>query len=726
MSGRNHRLVWDEKWGVPYIYADDMEGLAYGLAQAQMRNHRDKILVLYAQARGRSAEYFGEKSGPGPNHLTKSPEGINFLMSDCFVRTMGLPQLGRRWYAIQEDEARRCADAFAQGLNDFARDNPALLSAEARRVLPVSGEDVLLYWAYIFLGLHFGPRRKVVEAWLKGSETELTAPGQDFKSAGSNGWVIGPPKSASGNPMLLANPHSQWDVDSITLMEAQVAKPLTAKTLGDMDFMFHGACLLGLPFLALGCNQHLGWTFTMNPHAAMTLFAVPMLGEEHYLFDGQKQAFEIEQQKLKIRRADGQMDEVPLVIRRSPRHDGAPVLLVKEQTALVAQAPALDRGHGPQQYLDMMRADSLDRFRAAIKRMQLPNFNLLYAGRDRDTRTGHIFYFFNTHTPRRPFGDYAYWWKVVPGHTSATLSSGILDFDELPQVIDPPTGWLQNCNDPPWTCTWPGHLKPESYPAYLTPVFMHLRAQLSARLLLEKETLSLEEMITQKHSTRNEMAGRVMEDLLAAARRYGAPEAQQAAAVLAAWDRRAEADSRGAVLFLYWLLAMNTDDHLATGLFATEWSVSRTAPAMEWRESLRHPTGLKNPVRAAAALDLAARRVVEDFGSLDIPWGQAIKPRVGEYEISANGGPGDPMGYFRAIPLPIPLRPNIYGGVLPAQRIENEGGENFIMAVEFTPDGPRGRVVLTYGNASYPGSPHAGDQLKFLENKTMRELRFEP
>ncbi|MGI9189983.1 MAG: penicillin acylase family protein, partial [Longimicrobiaceae bacterium] len=47
-------------------------------------------------------------------------------------------------------------------------------------------------------------------------------------------------------------------------------------------------------------------------------------------------------------------------------------------------------------------------------------------------------------------------------------------------------------------------------------------------------------------------------------------------------------------------------------------------------------------------------------------------------------------------------------------------GDSYVALVEFTPEGPRARVLLGYGNASQPGSPHLNDQLPLLSAKRMR------
>ena len=43
-----------------------------------------------------------------------------------------------------------------------------------------------------------------------------------------------------------------------------------------------------------------------------------------------------------------------------------------------------------------------------------------------------------------------------------------------------------------------------------------------------------------------------------------------------------------------------------------------------------------------------------------------------------------------------------------------------MQVVEFAAAGARAQVLLTYGNASRPGSPHISDQLPLFERKVLR------
>ena len=87
--------------------------------------------------------------------------------------------------------------------------------------------------------------------------------------------------------------------------------------------------------------------------------------------------------------------------------------------------------------------------------------------------------------------------------------------------------------------------------SYMAPRRMSFRTQRSARMLGEDDSISLDEMIEYKHSTRMELADLILDDLIPAAPRRGGL-ARRAAAVLDSWDREADADSGGAVRFQAW------------------------------------------------------------------------------------------------------------------------------------------------------------------------------
>jgi len=327
-------------------------------------------------------------------------------------------------------------------------------------------------------------------------------------------------------------------------------------------------------------------------------------------------------------------------------------------------------------------------------------FTVSYADRE-----GRILYLFNGQVPERPSGGFGRWQREAAGDTPANLREGILAYEELPRLVDPAGGFVQNSNSPPWWASVPRTLEPDSFPAHLAPPGpLNLREERGLEMLLADETIAFDELVRLRHSSRMLMADRLLDELLPAARASADSLAREAARVLEAWDRAADADSRGAVLFQAWAAALC--DGGAGGTrenpcgYGTRWSPDRP---------LATPDGLADPEAAAALLGRVAATVSDRHGALDVAWGDVM--RLGP-EIPGNGAPGA-LGSFHVVE---------YGPAGEDGRRRAAHGDTWVAALEFTPDGPRGRILLSYGNASQPGSPHDGDQLELLSREEMRPL----
>ncbi|HEU4455648.1 MAG TPA: penicillin acylase family protein [Longimicrobium sp.] len=641
-------VLWD-RWGVPHVYARDDRALFRAFGWAQMRAHGDLILQLYGESRGRAAEYWGEEE----------------LALDRWVRTVGIPERAKEWYAAQTPDFRANLDAFAEGMNAWAAANPDSITPEVRVVLPVTPVDVLAHVQRV-VWFEFLTSRAAVA----GEARRLTP--------GSNGWAV----ARGGRPgrqgaLLLANPHLPWS-GLHRMFEAQLTAP-------GVDV--YGAALVGFPVLGFAFNERLGWTHTVNTLDGADLFALE-LAEGGYRWDGAVRAFETARQVVRVRRADGTLRDDTLTVRRSVH---GPVVAEAGGRALALRVAALDRPGLVAQYWEMGRARSLGEFETALRRMQVPLFTVVYADRE-----GHVLSVFNGSVPRRPRGDFAYWSGTVRGDSSATLWSGTLGYDSLPRVLDPPSGWVQNANESPWTATLPLALDPSAFPAYLAPPpGMSLRAQRSARMLSEGAPRGLDDLARAAQSTRVELADRVLDELLAAARAHGGEGARRAAEVLARWDRTTDAASRGAVLFAAWGRALGGSP------FARGWSAE--AP-------LATPSGLRDARAAAVALDSAAARVERAHGALDVPWGDVHRVRVDSLDFPASGGPGA-LGVFRVLEF------------APAEggRQRAVFGDSWMAAVELGPT-VRARAILPYGNWSRPRTAHRGDQLRLFAAGEMRPV----
>lgn len=638
-------ILWDT-WGVPHIFAQDAKSMFYAFGWAQMECHGDAILQLYGVSRGRAAEYWNER----------------YLNSDRYIHSLGVPKRSRDWYQLQSPVFREYLDAFAEGMNAFANSHKDEISDGAKMVLPITSEDILSHLQRVvhmsFVGRGFFQQ---VERW---------------GMAGSNAWAIAPSHSDGGHALLLTNPHLPW-ADSFLLFEAQLKTP---------EFDVYGASFIGLPLPAFAFNDHLGWSHTVNTVDGMDLYELTLKGTG-YQFDDSVRSFDEETVVLRVKKPDGGERKEQLIIRRSVH---GPVVSMKEGKALAVRLVGFDQPYLFEQYYDMMRATNLTEFEAAFKRMQQPVFNVLYADTD-----GHIMYLYGGLVPKRTQGDWNYWQGIIPGNTSTNLWNETLTYNELPRVVDPPSGWLQNSNDPPWSSTFPNVLKPEDYPVYLSDKGMSFRSQRSVRMLTEDSSISFEELIEYKHSTRLEMADRIVDELISAARKRGSDLAKQAADVLENWDRRVDTNSRGAVLFGAWVPRVQNE------LFARQWDKNNP---------LTTPAGLADPAAAVAALEEAAESVINDFDSLNVSWGEIHRLRYGIKDYPANGGP-DWLGTFRVL----------FFVQDQDAKFRSTFGDSYVSVVEFS-DPIKAKALLSYGNASQPGSIHKGDQLELFSRKELRPV----
>jgi acyl-homoserine-lactone acylase len=651
-------ILWD-RYGVAHVYGKSVNDLFYGFGWAQSRSHGNILARLYAQARGRAAEYYGTEE----------------LKNDRWMAINGVPARARLWLKQQTPAFRANLEAFAAGISAYAAAHPDALSAEARRVFPITASDVIAHQQRLFQFVYAAPADIA-------NRLPADAAPSSAEPAGSNGWAIAPSRSQSGRAMLLMNPHLPWAPGWSTYYEIQLTAP-------GVDL--YGATQIGLPVLRFVFSDYLGFTHTVNGADAVTFYRItPARGG--YRFDGKVLPFQTRTEALKVRQHDGSFTTETVSVRATVH---GPVVGERDGAPIAMRVAGLDRPFALKQYWSMAIAHDFAHFQAALALVQVPSFNVVYADRD-----GHIEYLYNGLLPRHAFGDLHYWSSTVPGDTSKTLWNDYLRYDELPKVIDPAAGTVENSNDPPWDAAWPDTLDPDPYASTIPADSVSLRMARGIRMLSETPKISFDQLAAYKWSHRCELADRILPDLLEAVARYGDEAAKNAAQVLARWDRTTDAGSRGALLFLDW-----TEQPGALN----GYSAKGFARPLNLLLPLTTPAGLADPQAAVHALEAAARDMRAKFGALDTPWGQVMRLKIGSVDLPASGGPGR-LGVFDAID---------FGPLENGTRAANFG-VSYVALVSF--DRPtRARVLLSYGASSQPGSPHNSDQLPMLSEARMRD-----
>lgn len=641
------RIDWDT-WGVPHISATSDEAFFFADGWAQMQAHANTILRLYGTSRGRAAEYWGER----------------YFDSDLLVHTLNNRDQAAVMWAGQNPELKDLLTQFVAGMNAYAEQHPEAIEDGNRVVLPLTVNDTNMHSLFI-----------VNSRFIAGRDLGIS---QRWNDAGSNSLAIAPSRSQSGNALLVMNPHLPWFREFL-FFEKHALLP---------EHNIYGVNTIGMPGFSIAFNDQLGWTHTNNTIDNSDLYELT-LKDDGYLYDGKVTAFDEKPSTIMVKDESGRLTRREITTLRSVH---GPVIRKGENQALALRYVGTDSHNSLLQWWRMAKASGFGEFETALKMAQIPFWNVMYADRE-----GNIFYRFNGHVPLRSHGDWAYWQNIIPGDDSANLWTKVHPYEDLPQTLNPATGWLQNANDPPWTSTLPMQLDPDDYPPYMAPHFMLFRPQRAARMMLEDDSISFDELVAYKHNTQVEMAERILDDLYAAIEEYGTDIAHQAAAVLQQWDRKADNESRGTVLFNNWAMKMNPDNQQN---YAEPWDEEHPVST---------PDGFADPALMVELLEQAAQEMLDQYGALNVAWGEVNRIEYNGISLPANGAAGA-LGVFRVATAGAPV-----DGV---QTIRS--GDGWVGVIEFG-DTPRAKVLLSYGNSTQKDSPHFGDQLKLFSDKRLRD-----
>lgn len=660
-------------YGVPHIRADNLKAAAYALAWVQLEDHGPKVAMGLLRARGEMGLWFGRDS----------------VESDFTARRAY--DVAIRTYPLLEQDTRDIYEGFAAGANRYVQLNPDSFPAgfDPRFTgYDVAARDVNLNrvsQANRFLARIAGGRERPSPS-RSGAEGDLEpAEGMDPIEEGSNAWAFAPSRTKSGRAVLVRNPHLSWTAG---YYEAQVTVP------GVLDF--YGDFRIGGPFGVIGgFNRYLGWSTTNNDTDLDEIYALDVdpSRPDHYLFEGASVPLQQERVTVSYRNGAGTSTDT----RDSWRTPLGPVIHRDSGRVYILRGAAEGEYRAGEQFLHMMRATSLAEWKEAMRMRARLNSNFTYAD-----RAGNIFYVWNAAIPSLPHasgGDTA----AVVARRTADVWTRYVPFDSLPQVENPPGGYVRNENDSPYYTNMHQVLDRARYPDNFPEPSLRLRSQLSLQLVDTKRRMSLEEIVQLKHSYRMLLADRVKGDLVAAVRTSSPdPALENAVALLERWDNTAATESRGGVLFESWWRHYTADADADT-MFAVGWSAG---------EPTTTPRGLAHPTRAVEALKEAIAEVAGRHGSVDVAWGAVHRVRQGDVDVPV-GGCGGALGCFRVLNF----------GTDADGRRRVIGGDGWVLAIEFG-DTPRAYSVLAYGQSTDPTSPHHADQAELFARGEMKRVAF--
>lgn len=654
-------IIYRDTYGVPHVFGHTDASAAFGFAYAQAVDNLWRVEENYIHAIGRASELYGAET----------------LDEDRLNHALEIPRLAQEEYRRLDPQMKSICDAFVAGFNYYLSKHPEVRPRLLTKFEPWFPLAFIRY-NYYQNGFARDPNLRSEKLQTAELERGLSA------NQGSNGWVVGPSRSANGRALLFINPHLPF-FGSGQVYEGHIQS--------DQGWNFTGYTRFGFPFPYVGHNENGGWVSTDNAadqaDVYFETFDDPARPLAYKYGNGYRTASEREEE-IKVKTPRG-LEIRHFKMRRT--HHG-PIVAERDGKLLAIRMATFEEDGWLREWFDMTRARTLAQLKRAMAPLRMQFGNVMYADRQ-----GNIFYLYNGAVPRRdPRFD---WTKPVDGSDPATEWRGYHTMAELPQLTNPKTGWMQNCNTTPFLLTDKGNPDPKRYPRYMVQEGDNLRGQVSREILSANGNFSFDEWARAAFDTRVISTDLLLPQLVAALRkeiesRTDSSRLREAVDVLTKWDRRGASDAVGMTLFALW---------------REHWSRS------------------SSPNRVSSEAQVAAFREVlntleRTFGTWRVTWGELNRlQRRDESKAETfqdalpslpvpgvNGGDGAVFTFYA---IPVNGQKRRYG----------VAGASYISVVEFGPQ-VRALSVHVFGASGHADSKHFTDQAELYARRQFKPAWF--
>ncbi len=653
-EGKYDVRILRDTWGVPHIFGKTDADCAYGLAYAHCEDDFETIQEAMFLSRGKLA----------------SLKGMEAVPFDYLIKLFRFREIVAEKYETDlSPETRAICEAYADGCNHYAALHPEGVAAG---MLPATGQDIVV--GFVSKSPFFFGLDGQVKALLgKERPKEVSKKGVASASGlltcglpvGSNTFAIAPSRTPDGKTHLAVNSHQPW-TGPVAWYEAHLKS--------DEGWDIVGGTFPGAPLILHGHNRDLGWAHTVNKPDLADIYVLAIHPDDpmQYKFDGKWRELEVDSTTIEVKLVGTQTVSLKRKIRRCVY---GPVLRQTHGTYAIRYA-----GYGDirqvEQWYRMGKARTMAEFERAMRMRALPSFNVGYADKQ-----GNIWYVYNALLPRRAEG---YDWKqYLPGNTSETLWTEYLPFEVMPQVRNPKSGFIQNCNATPFRATIGADNPKESdvpKTCGIEPTsFMSNRSLRLIELLGADESITEEEFYAYKYDmmySRESEAAALLQDLLDAPVPED-PVVRKAVEVLRGWDLSTDPNSTGAAIAV-----LSMEPVVRARMFG------KTMPDV------------------FKTLRKKAHMLQDTFGRIDVPWKKVNRLVRGEVNLGMGGGPDVLHAVY---------------GTWQDGHLVGQAGDSYVLMVTWDRDGKvHSRSIHQFGSATLDASsPHYADQAPlFVARKT--------
>ena len=667
-----------DDWGIAHVTGKTDADAVFGMIYAQAEDDFNRVETNYLNALGRLSEAEGETA----------------VWRDLRMKIFIEPADLKRKFAASPAWLQKLMTAWADGLNYYLSRHPETKP----RVITKFEPWMALSFTEGSIG---GDIETISLARLQAFyDSEKQAVGDEppdllAEPRGSNGIAIAPKNTVNGNALFLINPHTSFFFRS----ELQVT------SLEGLNV--YGAATWGQIFIYQGFNERLGWMHTSSAADAIDEWRETIVkkGDKYFYKFGQRERpLTVSVIKVPYKTAQGIKERAFTVYRT---HHGPVVRLDEATGGWIAVGLMNDPVKALTQSFTRTKAKNYKEFRANFELHTNSSNNTIYADAD-----GNIAYFHANFIPRRSakFD----WTRPVDGSDPESDWKGVLSFEESPNLLNPPSGWVYNANDSPWSAAGAGSLKQANFPKYVDNGIESARGAHAIRVLENRKDFTLEKLQEAAYDSYLPWFEKTVPALIAAWDKLPAGDPLKAQlkdqiGVLREWNMRWGIDSVATSLAVFW----------AGEIVRALGSSPGVAPE-------KNVLAKATPEQMLQALQRASDRLAADFGSWRTDWGeinrfqrltgdivQPFDDAAPSIAVGFTSGNWGSLASYGA------------GATRNTKKWYGTNGNSFVAVVEFGKR-VRAKAITAGGESGDPESPHFNDQAARYAKGDLREVYFYP
>ena len=672
----NTEIIRDD-FGVPHIYGKTDADAVFGMLYAQCEDDFPRVERNYFWAIGRLAEVEGEEA----------------LYSDLRARLYMTIDEAKAHYESAPVWLKELCQAYADGVNYYLHTHPEIQPKVLTTFEPWF--PMFFFEGSIGGDIESVSTRGIRAFYSEGQELAYTdlVPTESWQEEpkGSNGFAISGEHTASGNAMLLINPHTSFYFRG----ESQV--------VSEEGLNAYGATTWGQFFIYQGFNEKNGWMHTSTRVDFKDDFLETIEerdGKLQYKYGEEWRDVWTSDVTLKYKDGDD-IKEKTFPLYRT--HHGPITGKIDEKW--VATALNWEPVDALIQSFNRTKTSNHEEFWEMMKIRRNSSNNTVYADAD-----GTIAYYHGDFIPKRdPKFDYS---KPVDGTNPATDWQGMHELDEIITIVNPDNGWIQNCNSTPFTAAAEFSPKREDYPYYMAPDTENFRGVHAVKVLSEAKDLTIDGLIDLAHDPYLPAFEKVIPGLIEAYSKTSASDGELAGAIntLKNWNMTTGKESVAMTLAHFYGMQLYRDGGNPQSLRGNE--------LFDF-----YGTGLPYANRLSI-FKTAFDQLMKDFGTWEVPWGEYNRFQRLSGDINLQYDDDQTS-------IPVGMTTSRWGALAAfgaraaenTKRIYGYRGNSFVAMVEFG-DKVKAKSMLAGGQSGDPKSPHFDDQAQRYADRQFKDVAF--